>query len=272
MSRIISWFSCGAASAVATKLAIANNDSITIAYCEVKEEHPDNMRFLKDCEKWFGQEIVILGNDKYNRSIYDVFEKTRYLAGVGGARCTGELKKEVRKKFERPDDVHVFGYTVEEQKRFDLFLDANNVDAIAPLIDAGLDKSDCLAMIENAGIDLPAMYKLGYKNNNCMGCVKSSSPEYWAKIAIDFNDMFLKMNAMEKHLGRSVCKIDMVTVKKRYPEIYKTLGHPDVISSTGGSKYWRPQLHEIPSDIEPMDNNIDAQCGIFCHMAEQEYK
>ena len=57
MSRTISWFSCGAASAVATKLALAESD-VTIVYCEVVEEHPDNKRFLKDCEEWFGQERV----------------------------------------------------------------------------------------------------------------------------------------------------------------------------------------------------------------------
>lgn len=165
MSRVVSWFSCGAASAVATKLAIAEScEPIVIAYCEVKEEHPDNMRFLKDCEKWFGQEIIILGNDKYNRSIYEVFEKTRYLAGVGGARCTGELKKEVRRQFQQPNDVQVFGYTVEEQNRVDRFVDANNdVHIVTPLIDAGLTKSDCLAMIMNAGIEIPTMYKLDTK-------------------------------------------------------------------------------------------------------------
>jgi len=44
--RVICWFSCGAASAVATKLAIsALKDSaheVIVAYCEVKEEHADN--------------------------------------------------------------------------------------------------------------------------------------------------------------------------------------------------------------------------------------
>ena len=56
MTRIICWFSCGAASAVATKLAISNNNGkfpLEIVYTEVKEEHPDNQRFLTDCEKWF---------------------------------------------------------------------------------------------------------------------------------------------------------------------------------------------------------------------------
>jgi 3'-phosphoadenosine 5'-phosphosulfate sulfotransferase (PAPS reductase)/FAD synthetase len=258
--RYVSWFSCGAASAVATKLQLSRGPT-TIAYCEVVEEHPDNKRFLADCEEWFGQKIEVLGNDKYSRSIYEVFAKTKYLSGPAGARCTGELKKEVRKKFSKDGDVNVFGYTVEEQDRLDRFIDANNsVDVVAPLIDAGLTKGDCLAMIKNAGIEVPEMYKLGYKNNNCMGCVKASSPAYWKKIQADFPDMFEKMNSYEKRLGRSVCKIDMKTVRKKYPDHYDD-----------GAQYWRPQLHELPGDIIAMDNTLDAQCGIFCHIAEDEY-
>jgi len=42
MSRVISWFSCGAASAVATKLALKkySGEEILIVYTEVIEEHP----------------------------------------------------------------------------------------------------------------------------------------------------------------------------------------------------------------------------------------
>jgi len=268
--RTVSWFSCGAASAVATKLSIAKGP-VTIAYCEVKEESEDNPRFLADCEKWFGQEILILGNDKYHRSIYEVFNKSRYLVGPGGAKCTGVLKKEVRETFQKPDDVHVMGYTVEEQDRYDRFIDANNIHTSAPLIDAGLTKSDCLAMVENAGIELPEMYRLGYKNNNCRGCVKAVSPSYWRKIEKDFPDYFLKMSETEQALGRSVCQISMPVVKKRYPEKYKELGSPDLYNEKGSANRWRLQLHELPEDIKPMDDAPDIQCGIFCHMAEQDY-
>ena len=85
MTRTISWFSCGAASAVATKLALNEDPDTIVAYCEVKEEHPDNKRFIKSCEKWFGKEILIMGNDKYKRSIDEVFTKRkvpRYLRGT----------------------------------------------------------------------------------------------------------------------------------------------------------------------------------------------
>lgn len=274
-SRTISWFSCGAASAVATKLAMLDGP-ITIAYCEVIEEHLDNRRFLLECQEWFGQEIVILGNDEYQRSIYQVFEKTRFLCGPSGARCTGELKKKVRENYQRPGDIHIFGYTREEQGRLDRMIDANaDLDFRAPLIERDLGKQDCLAIINGAGIEIPEMYKLGYKNNNCMGCVKASSPAYWRKIERDFPEMFRRMNDMEKHLGRSVCKIDMETVKGKYPKTYEAIGIPPVEKynpKTGkmGKTYWRPKLDELPDDIIATDDSPDVQCGIFCQIVEDE--
>jgi len=247
--RTVSWFSCGVASAVATKLACVDGP-IVIANCEIIEEHPDNYRFLKDCEKWFGQEIVVLGNDKYNRSVHGVIDSRSYIAGHAGAPCTLELKKKVRLEYEQPNDTQVFGYTAEEQGRADRFIDANNeVNLDTPLIDRGLTKPDCLAMVQDAGIELPVMYRLGYKNNNCRGCVKAQSPAYWKKIQIDFPEHFEKMAKQEARLGVKICK---ATVD----------GVADV----------RMPLTELPEWINPMDDSVDIQCGIFCEMAEQEYR
>ena len=242
MKRIVCWFSCGAASAVATKLAIAENDGklpLIIAYTEVLEEHSDNKRFLLDCERWFDQEIIILGNDKYNRSIYETF-KTSAMNIKGSAPCTQKLKKQVRMKFEQPNDRQVFGYTAEEQNRLDRFIDANNdVDIWTPLIDKGLGKEDCLAMLKNANIELPEMYRLGYHNNNCIGCVKGGMG-YWNKIKIDFPEQFNRMATLERFKSQTV-------LKDRYL---------DELKPTDGNY--------------PKEQNIE--CSIFCHMAEEEYK
>lgn len=49
MSRIVSQFSCGAASAVATKLALAQHgDEVTVLNADVENEDRDNRRFLTD--------------------------------------------------------------------------------------------------------------------------------------------------------------------------------------------------------------------------------
>lgn len=245
--RTVSWFSCGAASAVATKLDLQQG-LVDIVYCEVAEEHPDNKRFLADCEEWFGQSVRVLGNDKYDRSIYAVFEKTRYLKGPSGARCTGELKKAVRQAYERPDDRQVFGYTVEEQDRVNRFIDANaDVDIWPILIEEGLTKQDCLGLLANAGIELPTMYKLGYRNNNCVGCVKGEAG-YWNKIRVDFPDVFERMAQMEERLGRTVCKL------------YR------------GDELVRISLRDLPPDAGDYPSEMEVECGIFCHLAEQKIK
>ena len=238
--RIVCWFSCGAASAVATKLAIAENAGklpLIIAYTEVMEEHPDNRRFLAECEKWFGQEIVILGNDYYKRSIYETF-KTSAMNIRGAAPCTRVLKKQVRERYEQVGDRQVFGYTAEEQQRYDRFIDANNeVDVWVPLIDKGLNKVDCLAMLQNAGIELPEMYKLGYLNNNCIGCVKGGMG-YWNKIRVDFPEQFDRMAKLERFKKQTI-------FKDRYLD-----------------------------ELKPTDGNYpqepDIECSIFCQMAEQD--
>ena len=242
MSRIVCWFSCGAASAVATKLAISENAGklpLVIAYTEVLEEHPDNKRFLADCEKWFCQEILILGNDRYKRSIFETF-KTSAMNIKGSAPCTQKLKKQVRIKFEQVNDRQVFGYTVEEQQRYDRFIDVNNdVDIWVPLIDKGLTKEDCLGMLKNAGIELPKMYLLGYHNNNCIGCVKGGMG-YWNKIKVDFPEHFDRMASLERFKKQTI-------LKDRYLDELKT---------TDGNY--------------PAEPNIE--CSIFCQMAEEDYK
>ena len=82
MSRVISWFSCGAASAYATFLASKSHPNLKAVYCRVKEEHDDNLRFLRDFERVTGIDVEIIGNDKYSSSIYDVFRSRKFIKGT----------------------------------------------------------------------------------------------------------------------------------------------------------------------------------------------
>lgn len=204
--RVLCWFSCGDASAVAAKLAIEKyGDSCEILYCDTfAYEHPDNKRFFNDVQTWLEREIKILKSEKYS-DIYDVFEKTRFLRSRQGARCTTELKKNVRKSYQTVDDIHVFGFTAEESHRVERFYKENtDIKAEFPLLDNKITKLSCHKIIRDAGIELPAMYKLGYHNNNCIGCVKGKKG-YWNKIRVDFPDAFERMAKLERKLNFSLC-------------------------------------------------------------------
>lgn len=247
-SRVLAWFSCGEASAATAKLAVEKyGERCEVLYCDTfAYEHPDNRRFFADVEKWIGREIKILRSPEYS-DIYDVFKRTRWLVGVGGARCTTELKKKVRKAYQRVDDVHAFGFTADEQHRVDRFRQENpELFAEFPLIDAGITKKQCREMIRAAGIEIPMMYRMGYRNNNCIGCVKGQSG-YWNKIRRDFPAVFAKMAATERELDAAICKTEGVTDGKR----------------------WRKRvfLDELPPDAGRYIEEPDIECGVLCVQA-----
>lgn len=238
MGRVISWFSCGAASAVATKRALILHPDLIPVYCDTGSEHPDNKRFLKDCEKWFGVKIKILKSKKYN-DIWEVFE-SGYLIGQHGAKCTTELKKKVRQDFQREDDLQIFGFDVGEQRRAALFKENNpGVDVEFPLIDREITKQDCFLELDREGIELPAMYKLGYKNNNCIGCVKGGAG-YWNKIRRDFPDVFDRMAKIERKLGITILR-----------------------DRTGGKQKTRLYLDELKPGVGRYEET-EIVCGLFC--------
>ena len=179
------WFSCGAASAVAAKKTIevyGDSCNIRVINNPVKEEDDDNRRFLKDVENWIGKEIEFAVNPKYpNASCIEVWEDRKFMSGPMGAPCTQELKKRARQYWEKENhaDWHVLGFTLDEKKRSDRFILFERDNLIPILIDLKLTKKDCFTIIQNAGIELPLVYRLGYPNANCLGCVKAGSPTYW---------------------------------------------------------------------------------------------
>jgi 3'-phosphoadenosine 5'-phosphosulfate sulfotransferase (PAPS reductase)/FAD synthetase len=235
------WFSCGAASAVAAKKTIerfGETHNILIVNNPVKEEHEDNRRFLKDVEKWLGYPIIVASNKDFpDNSTVSVWDKRKYMSGVRGAPCTVLLKKEARHQFELTHkiDYHVLGFTVNEKNRSDRFIKYERENTIPVLIDAGLSKEDCFLILEEAGIDLPYIYKLGYPNANCIGCVKSSSPTYWNLVRKTFPEIFKQRAEQSRRIG---CKL----VKYKGKRIF---------------------LDELPEDAK--GGKIKShECGIFC--------
>lgn len=247
--RIVFWFSCGTASAVNTKLGIthyAPTHDIKIVRCVVPEEHPDNERFAIECEAWFGRPVINLRSDEYE-SCEDVWTRTRYMAGVHGARCTVEMKKAVRFAFEadwRPD-LQGFGYTVDEKKRVARFREQNpDVKLVSLLIEHGLSKDDCHAIVHGAGIELPMMYRLGFENANCRGCVNAQSPRYWNRTRRYFPDVFAARAALSRQLGVRLVKLTTGTRERIYLD-----------------------------DLSPDDHSEEAafrqpDCSLLCHLAE----
>lgn len=236
----VCWLSAGVSSFIAGYLVRDTVDEFI--YIDIADQHPDSLRFIKDCEKVLEKPVEILKSSEYKcvedairafggfRNVYNMFSP-----------CTGWLKKRVRKEWEEQhqDDniTYVWGFdcSPHERSRADRTIDGMpQFEHEFPLIDNNLTKDDAHAMCKRLGIKRPKMYDLGYSNNNCIGCVKGGMG-YWNKIRVDFPDVFERRAKLERDMGSSIIK-----------GVY---------------------LDELPTEAGRGQTEIMEECGIFCEIA-----
>lgn len=229
----VSWFSADVSSAVATWMIRDQLDHII--YTHIDDQHPDTMRFVKDCEAWFGKPVEILQSPY--RSVENACKGSAYIRGPSGAPCARLMKRRVRQEWECKHEWfnrfrYVWGFDRDEAKRADRLRDAMpQQEHVFPLIDNGITKEEAHGILKQAGIKRPAMYDLGYQNNNCIGCVKGGKG-YWNKIRVDFPQVFAARAAFERLIG-GTC-----------------------INGT-----W---LDELPPDAGRDDGPVLEECGAMC--------
>lgn len=238
---VISWFSCGVTSAVACKLALQKYDNVELYYADTGSQHEDSMRFLYDCERWYGKKINILKSKEYSDH-FDVMLRQKMICTKHFYPCTYELKKKAR--YDLEDKLgswagQIWGFDLSEKHRAKRMIEQYPAQkSLFPLIDAGLDKPNCVHIMKRVGIELPVTYKLGFHNNNCIGCPRGGMG-YWNKIRVDFPYEFGKMSNIERNIGHSCLK--------------ENDGTPLFLDELD------PNRGHFPTEIMP-------ECGLFCEL------
>ncbi len=236
----VSWISAGVSSFIATYLVKDTIDEIY--YIDIEDQHPDSLRFIKDCEKALGKKIKILQSPL--KSVENACLQGGIIKVKTYAPCTKYLKQRVRKEqFEllhkSYELTYVWGFDIEEAERANRLIESNpNQKHEFPLIDNDLSKQDSHAILHRLGIKRPIMYNLGYNNNNCIGCVKGGMG-YWNKIRIDFPEVFAGRAKLERKL-KSRC------LKECY-------------------------LDELEPNRGNINEEIMQECSIFCELAIKNY-
>lgn len=241
----VCWISAGISSFMAGYLA---GDVDEWIYIDISDQHPDSIRFIKDCEKAIGKEIQIIKSREY-RSVED------FVRAFGGFRnpadnfapCTGWLKKRVRKEWEEKHKefelTYVWGFDLAEKRRAERTVESNpQAKHEFPLIDKYLSKEDVHGLFERTfDFKRPLMYDMGYPNNNCIGCVKGGMG-YWNHIRVDFPEVFERRARLERLVGHSILKDG-----NRNP-VY---------------------LDELEPNRGNMNMEIFPDCSIMCYLAEK---
>lgn len=228
------WFSCGVSSAIAAYLC--NRELDRVCYQHIDDQHPDSLRFLHDTSYLLGKKIE--QRQSPYRNVEAVCRAYNIIRIPGApAQCTKTLKQAERKKWEYENPgVHTYywGLDCTERGRMEGIIAAMpDADHRFPLIERDLTKDDVHAMAARLHLARPAMYEMGYHNNNCIGCVRGGMG-YWNKIRQDFPGVFASRARMERAIGHSC--INGVYLDELAPEAGR---------------------HDPPIDID---------CGIFCEL------
>ena len=247
--RLAYWYSCGDASAVNTMLGLrryrGGAHEIRVLRCVIPEEHPDNDRVAADVQRWLNWPVENIKSEDFE-SCEAVWRDRKYMSGVHGAPCTVEMKKVPRWKIESEwhPDLQGFGYTVDEQRRVKRFKEQNpEVNFVSHLIEEGLSKDDCHAIVARAGIRMSQRYLDGFPNANCRGCVKQESPGYWNLERRTDPAIFNARAKLSREIG---CKLVKLTTGAR-ERIY---------------------LDELDPSAGITEKIPNLECSLLCYSAE----
>ena len=204
-NKIIGWWSGGITSAVACKIGIDlyGKDNLRIIFIDTMNEDDDTYRFMEDCNKWYGIDIETIKSDKFD-NIQEVWRKNIALNHAKGAVCSDRLKRQVREVWEKSNkwENQIFGFELDEYRRAkSMIINHPQTKPLFTLMLKGLNKKNCINIVQEAGIKVPNTYSLGFLNNNCFktGCVQGGIG-YWQKMKRDFPEKFNKMADMEHEL------------------------------------------------------------------------
>ena len=118
----VSWFSAGISSFIATYLSKPDK----IIYIDVADQHPDSMRFVKDCECVLEKKIEILKSPFGSVENACLAANCIRMTRTGYAPCTDFLKKRVRKEWEAQQTkplTYIWGMDFAEKKRAERLID-----------------------------------------------------------------------------------------------------------------------------------------------------
>ena len=152
---------------------------------------------------------------------------------------TLELKKKARQEWENENEFHyiVLGFTKDEQERHDRFVLTERSNVIPVLINEGITKQRCFYILDSVNIEIPKIYRRGYPNANCIGCVKATSPTYWNLVREKDPEIFKQRAEQSRDIGARLVRVK-------------------------GKRVFLDELK--PTDKGAPIDKFDFECGLFC--------
>lgn len=208
MNYIVS-FSGGIGSYIALKRVLAKypKEDVKVVFCDTLYEDGDLYQFLYRAEETLGIKIIRLCSGKTPLQLQI---ESKFIFNSRVAMCSKELKSKVFNKWLKenytPDNCVLFmGIDWTEKRRCGAITKNYAPYRVEyPLCDETTTKEDHFKELQEDGIELPRLYRIGLSHNNCGGrCVKAGIGHYLQLLEKDKN-RFLEAENEELTLQRII--------------------------------------------------------------------
>ena len=203
MHHIVS-LSGGSASAVAADRVINRYglENTILWFADTLWEDEDLYRFLEDLEMRWEKKII---RNTDGRNPLQVAEDRKLIPSSYAAPCSYYLKQLPFRKFlqkhAKPITVHLgLDFTEEHRhaKPKEIYEQMEGVSVDFPLMWEPLPYMGYTKTIEEWGIEIPRLYKMGFPHNNCGGrCVRQGASE-WIRLSKYFPERFNEVRDWEQ--------------------------------------------------------------------------
>jgi hypothetical protein len=191
--------------------------SVILLFTDTLIEDQDLYRFLNDAQKYFHCKLIKIAD---GRTPWQVFKDVRWLGNSRLAQCSHILKQKTAEKWIKenfkPDECILYlGIDWSEEHRTKAPVKNWEPYKVEfPMCEEPyLTKEDMLAFLQKKGIEVPALYKLGFSHNNCGGMCVRGGQGHFIHLLNKLPDRFAALEVFEKDMQEYLGKD--VTILKR---------------------------------------------------------
>ena len=159
------------------------SDNTLLLFADTKMEDEDLYRFLNEGAEILDTELKILAD---GRNPWEVFEDVKFLGNSRVDPCSRILKRDLIRKWVEDNYTHeecviYMGMDWTEGHRLERTQGHWQPYTVkAPMVEKPLlMKEQMLKNAEDAGLEIPRLYKMGFPHNNCGGfCIKAGQAHF----------------------------------------------------------------------------------------------
>lgn len=166
-------------------------------FCDTHKELPETYEYLARIEAYLGQPIERLASHHRERG-FDHYLKMHgyYLPSPKQRWCTRQLKIEPFEKHVGNDDAVLYVGLRADENRSGYISTKENIRAVFPFKEDGVDKAGVMRILEESGVGLPSYYEWRTRSG-CYFCFFQQKGE-WVRLRERHPDLYESAKRYEK--------------------------------------------------------------------------